>query len=61
MPRNRYQEAAWTYYLWAQNVTDEDYTVRGFFFANEPPDFPVKLFERLGDPRHIGFTVRYQY
>ena len=56
-----YQEDAWSYYLWAQNVTDEPYTVRGFFFANEPPDFPVKLYERLGDPRQVGITVRYRY
>ncbi len=56
-----YQEASWSYYLWAQNLTNERTTVRGFYFANEPPDFPVKLYERLGDPRHVGFTVRYRY
>lgn len=56
-----YQDTNWSYYLWAQNIFDQKYTVRGFYFANEPPDFPVKLYERLGDPRHVGITVRYQY
>jgi hypothetical protein len=31
--------------------------VRGFFFENEPPDFPTRLYVRRGDPRQLGFTV----
>jgi len=45
--------------LWARNLFDEDYAVRGFFFGNEPPDFPDKLYVRLGDPRHVGVTFKY--
>ena len=56
-----YQEANWSAYLWTRNVTDEPYTVRGFFFANEPPNWEDKRYTRLGDPRHIGVTLRYQY
>src|SRR5690606_6747633 len=45
--------------LWARNLFDEEYAVRGFFFGNEPPDFPDKLYVRLGDPRHVGVTFKY--
>jgi outer membrane receptor protein involved in Fe transport len=50
---------AWSVKLWARNVFDEDYGVRGFYFGNEPPDFPPTLYTRLGDPRHYGITVKY--
>jgi outer membrane receptor protein involved in Fe transport len=50
---------AWSVKLWARNVLDEDYRVRGFYFGNEPPDFPPTLYTRLGDPRHYGITVSY--
>lgn len=56
-----YEEEFWSYYFWARNVFDEKYTVRGFFFANEPPDWENKLYTRLGDPRHMGVTIRYRY
>jgi outer membrane receptor protein involved in Fe transport len=51
----------WAVELWGRNVLDEDYAVRGFFFGNEPPEFPDTLYTRLGDPRHYGVTVRYTY
>jgi outer membrane receptor protein involved in Fe transport len=50
---------AWRVKLWARNLFDEDYAVRGFYFGNEPPDFPPTLYTRLGDPRHYGITVSY--
>jgi outer membrane receptor protein involved in Fe transport len=46
--------------LWARNVLDEEYFVRGFFFGNEPPDFPPTRYTRLGDPRHFGITLSYR-
>jgi iron complex outermembrane recepter protein len=51
---------SWSIKLWARNLFDEDYFVRGFYFANEPPDFPAKLYTRLGDPRHYGITLSYR-
>jgi outer membrane receptor protein involved in Fe transport len=51
---------AWSFKLWARNVLDEEYFVRGFYFGNEPPDFPPTLYTRLGDPRHYGITVSYR-
>ena len=47
--------------LWARNVLDEEYFVRGFFFGNEPPDFADALYTRLGDPRHAGVTFKYRW
>ena len=38
-----------------------EYFVRGFYFGNEPPDFPNKLYTRLGDPRHYGLTLSYRF
>jgi iron complex outermembrane recepter protein len=51
---------AWSATLWARNLLDEEYAVRGFFFGNEPPDFPDTLYTRLGDPRHVGLTLKYR-
>lgn len=47
--------------IWARNLFDEHYPVRGFYFGNEPPDFPDQLYLRFGDPRQIGisFDVRF--
>jgi iron complex outermembrane receptor protein len=48
-------------YLWGRNLLNKDYTVRGFYFGDEPPNFPNKLYTQLGDPRNWGvhFTVRF--
>ncbi len=48
-------------YLWGRNLLNKDYTVRGFYFGDEPPNFPNKLYTQLGEPRNWGvhFTVRY--
>ena len=51
----------WEAYLWGRNLLNKNYTVRGFFFGDEPPNFPNKLYVQLGDPRNWGvhFTVRF--
>ena len=51
-----YAAETWTAQLWARNLLDESYAVRGFYFGNEPPDFPNTLYTRLGDPRQVGVT-----
>ena len=50
---------SWSVKLWTRNLFDEEYFVRGFYFGNEPPDFPSTLYTRLGDPRQYGITVSY--
>ncbi len=56
-----YQTARWTAQIWARNLLNERYAVRGFYFGNEPPDFPNKLYIRQGDPRQIGITFDMRY
>ncbi len=51
-----FEAGSWTAQLWVRNIFDEKYAVRGFFFGNEPPDFPATLYTRLGDPRQVGIT-----
>jgi iron complex outermembrane recepter protein len=52
-----YEAESWLVSLWARNLLDRNYAVRGFYFGNEPPDFPNTLYTRLGDPRQIGITI----
>ncbi|MCP5360657.1 MAG: TonB-dependent receptor [Sinobacteraceae bacterium] len=47
----------WDASLWLRNALDATWTQRGFFFGNEPPDFPDKLYVQPGDPRQAGITV----
>ncbi len=51
----------WTFTLWARNIFDEYYSTRGFYFGNEAPDFADTLYERHGDPRHLGISVKYDF
>ena len=37
------------------------YSLRGFYFGNEPPNFEDTLYERHGDPRTYGLTFRYDF
>jgi outer membrane receptor protein involved in Fe transport len=52
----------WSAYVWGLNVFDEYYSQLGFFFGNEPPDFPDKRYTQAGDPRQWGatFVVRFE-
>jgi hypothetical protein len=50
-----------TYTFWARNIFNEYYSTRGFYFGNEAPDFADTLYERHGDPRHLGVTVKYDF
>jgi len=56
-----YEGDNWIAQLWARNLTDEHYAVRGFYFGNEPPDFPATLYTRLGDPRQVGVTIERRF
>jgi outer membrane receptor protein involved in Fe transport len=56
-----YETQRWAAYAWVRNLFDEDYAMRGFFFANEPPDFIEKRYVQAGDPRHAGVTLTYSF
>jgi outer membrane receptor protein involved in Fe transport len=59
--RGGYEAGRWSVELWVHNLFDERYPVRGFYFENEPPDFPTRLYLRWGDPRQAGVTARYSF
>jgi outer membrane receptor protein involved in Fe transport len=52
-----FEAERWAVQVWARNLFDETYAVRGFFFGNEPPDFSPTLYIRQGDPRQLGVTL----
>lgn len=56
-----YRVDEWSATIWARNLFDEEYAVRGFYFGNEPPDFPDALYTRLGDPRQLGVTFEKRF
>lgn len=56
-----YEGESWLLSLWAKNLFDEYYAVRGFYFGNEPPDFPDTLYTRPGDPRQVGITIEKRF
>jgi iron complex outermembrane receptor protein len=51
----------WQVLFWSRNLFNERYSVRGFYFGNEPPDFPNKLYVQQGDPRAFGCTLSYTF
>ncbi|MFZ9478190.1 MAG: TonB-dependent receptor [Steroidobacteraceae bacterium] len=55
--RAGYATPRWSVDVWVRNALDEQYSQRGFFFGNEPPDFPDKLYVQQADPRVAGITV----
>ena len=56
-----YERAHWSAYAWARNAFNRYYAMRGFFFGDEPPDFPNKRYVQAGDPRQLGVTVNYSF
>ena len=58
--RAGYAAGRWQVSLWVRNALDERYAQRGFFFGNEPPDFPDRLYVQLADPRQLGLSFSLQ-
>jgi outer membrane receptor protein involved in Fe transport len=56
-----YLSGSWKLTVWGRNLGNQSYAVRGFYFGNEPPDFPTKLYVQQGDPRAVGVTVSYLF
>jgi iron complex outermembrane receptor protein len=56
-----WRRSNWQVLLWSRNLFNESYDVRGFYFGNEPPDYPDKLYTHRGDPRAFGCTVAYSF
>lgn len=43
--------------IYARNLLDRDYPVRGFYFGNEPPDFTPTLYTQTADGRSMGLRL----
>lgn len=58
-----YTHDSWSVALWARNLTDEDYYVRGFgTFGNDPrKEYEVEPYYQYGEPRVIGISASYTY
>ncbi len=56
-----YERQRWGVHAWMRNAFDKSYAVRGFFFSNEPPDWPDKLYTQKGEPRTFGLTLDVQF
>ena len=59
--RAGWRRQRWTASLWARNLLNARYAVDGFYFGDEPPDFPTKLYLQNGDPRQVGATLSYDF
>jgi outer membrane receptor protein involved in Fe transport len=48
----------WRATLWVRNVGDVDYTVRGYYFGNDPRlDYAPRTYTQLGEPRLAGLSL----
>lgn len=56
-----WRSGGWSVTAWGRNLGNESYPLRGFYFGNEPPDFPNRLYTQRGDPRAFGVTVSYLF
>lgn len=57
-----YQFNDWRISLWGRNLGDRDYHVRGYYFGNDPRDgYTEKGYTQLGEPRHYGVRVNYDF
>ena len=49
-----WQQARYEVYWYGRNLLNKDYTVRGFYFGDVPPNFPNQTFVQYGDPFNWG-------
>ena len=53
-----YARDTWSISIWGRNVLDNSYDTRGFYFGQEPPDYPEKSWTMKGDAAQFGVTWR---
>lgn len=58
-----YRHKDWELSLWAKNLTDEDYIVRGFgSFGNDPRNgYTTEPYYQYGSPRLVGVTAKLNF
>jgi outer membrane receptor protein involved in Fe transport len=58
----RYRSGDVEYLLWGRNLTDQDYSVHGLYFANDPRKGWInETYYQYGEPRVIGVSARYYF
>ena len=56
-----YEAQRWSVKVWGRNLGDKDYTVRGYYFGNDPRDlYTERGFFQLGEPRRYGVTFTWE-
>ena len=55
--RAGFESTRWSVSVWGRNLLNKDYAVRGFYFGDEPPNFPNKEYLQLGPPRTFGVSI----
>ncbi|MEM7646200.1 MAG: hypothetical protein AAF203_04775 [Pseudomonadota bacterium] len=53
------KNSQWEIRLWAKNLFQQGYSLRGFYFANEPPNFETRLYTQPAPPRSFGLEVKF--
>ncbi len=57
-----YSAQDWQVKLWARNILNEEYQVRGFYFGNDPRDgYTDKPYYHFGEPAVFGLTFDYSF
>lgn len=56
-----YEKESWEFSFWIRNLTDQRYATRGFYFANEPPEWQNKLYVQNGPPRTWLVSGTYRF
>jgi iron complex outermembrane recepter protein len=56
-----WQRERYEVYLWGRNLLNKDYTVRGFYFGDQPPNFASAIYTQLGEPRNWGVHFTYHF
>jgi len=57
-----YNDKHWTVTLWARNLFDKEYDVRGFHFGNDPSlGYLPQTYTQKGERRTVGLTARYDF
>lgn len=61
--RIAYEQPRWELALWARNLTDKDYEIRGFgSFGNDPrKGYIVEEYVQYGEPRQIGMSLELRF
>ena len=60
--RISYEQPSYSVALYGRNLTDRDYEVRGFGFANDPTDKYTEFGHvQYGEPRLVGIEGRYNF